>query len=119
MRSSGFLQRLTGLSAALVLGLILVGCASGVQNSAGIAARVRLSQAGVGADTWSALDEGRRTAALDALLESLSQQGDIAGDLDPDERRDLIRKAIIGILADLDPADPTAREYRRKLSAAL
>jgi Tetratricopeptide repeat len=39
--------------------------------------------------------------------------------LDPGERRDLIRKAIIGILADLDPADPTARDYRRKLSAAL
>jgi putative thioredoxin len=39
--------------------------------------------------------------------------------LDPSERRDLIRRAIIGVLADLDPADPTARDYRRKLSAAL
>ena len=39
--------------------------------------------------------------------------------LDPDARRDLIRRAVIGILADLDPADPTARDYRRKLSAAL
>jgi putative thioredoxin len=39
--------------------------------------------------------------------------------LDWSERRDLIRRAIIGILAGLDPADATAREYRRKLSAAL
>jgi putative thioredoxin len=88
-------------------------------GAAGIAARVRLSQAGVASEAWSSLDDGDRTAALDALLAALSQNGDAADDLDPDERRDLIRKAVIGILADLDPADPTAREYRRKLSAAL
>jgi putative thioredoxin len=86
--------------------------------AAGIAARVRLSEAGIAADAWTALDHGRRTEALDALLASFSQNGD-AVDLDPSERRDLLRKAIIGILADLDPADPIAREYRRKLSAAL
>jgi putative thioredoxin len=88
--------------------------------AAGIAARVRLSEAGTAPEAWTALDEGRRTEALDALLDSLSQNGDgAAASLDPDERRDLIRKAVIGILADLDPADPLAREYRRKLSAAL
>ena len=57
-----------------------------------------------------------------SLLGAISVNGDGAGesdDLDPAERRDLIRKAIIGILAGLDPADPTARTYRRKLSAAL
>jgi putative thioredoxin len=88
-------------------------------GAAGIAARVKLVAAGVAPEAWSSLDAGDRTAALDALLESLSQNGDAEDDLDPSERRDLIRKAIIGILADLDPADPTAREYRRKLSAAL
>ncbi|MGH2938570.1 MAG: thioredoxin [Solirubrobacterales bacterium] len=88
-------------------------------GAAGIAARVKLAAAGVVPEAWSSLDAGEREAALDALLESLSQNGDAADDLDPSERRDLIRKAIIGILADLDPADPTAREYRRKLSAAL
>ncbi len=93
-------------------------------GAAGIAARVRLAGAGVAPEAWKSLDEGDRTAALDALLVALSPDGDAAngngaGDLDPAERRDLIRKAIIGILADLDPADPTAREYRRKLSAAL
>jgi putative thioredoxin len=88
-------------------------------GAAGIAARVKLAAAGVAPEAWSSLDAGEREAALDALLESLSQNGDAAADVDPSERRDLIRKAIIGILAELDPADPTAREYRRKLSAAL
>jgi putative thioredoxin len=88
-------------------------------GAAGIAARVKLAYAGVAPEAWSSLDAGERTVALDALLEALSQNGDGPGELDPDERRDLLRKAIIGILADLDPADPTARDYRRKLSAAL
>ncbi len=112
--------------------------------AAGIAARVRLVAAGVAPDAWSALSAGERTAALDALLGALSSpdasaSGSATGDgagtngsapngghgdadataLDPTQRRDLIRKAIIGILADLDPGDPTARDYRRKLSAAL
>jgi putative thioredoxin len=87
--------------------------------AAGIAARVKLSQAGVTPDAWSSLDEGNRTAALDALLDAMSANGDATDDLDPDERRDLIRRAIIGVLSDLDPADPEARTYRRKLSAAL
>jgi putative thioredoxin len=88
-------------------------------GAAGIAARVRLAAAGVAPGAWSSLDAGEREPALDALLESLSHNGDAADDLDPGERRDLLRKAIIGVLADLDPADPLAREYRRKLSAAL
>ncbi|HEY2480305.1 MAG TPA: tetratricopeptide repeat protein [Solirubrobacterales bacterium] len=88
-------------------------------GAAGIAARVRLAQAGIAGDAWPSLDEGDRTEALDALLAALSENGSGPDDLDPSERRGLIRKAIIGILADLDPADPTARDYRRKLSAAL
>jgi putative thioredoxin len=115
-------------------------------GAAGIAARARLSQADIAPEAWTALDEGDRSTALDALLAALSPSngdasasgnggangsgdgaamngsgaaGNGAGETDPGERRDLIRRAIIGILADLDPADPTAREYRRKLSAAL
>jgi putative thioredoxin len=99
-------------------------------GAAGIAARVRLSQAGVAPEAWTSLDAGNRTEALDTLLDALSPNGDAprngdapsgngAREMDPDERRDLIRRAIIGILAGLDPADPTARDYRRKLSAAL
>jgi putative thioredoxin len=82
-------------------------------GAAGIAARIKLAADGVAPEAWSSLDAGDREAALDALLDSLSQNGSDAS------QRDLLRKAIIGILSDLDPADPTAREYRRKLSAAL
>ena len=92
-------------------------------GAAGLVARVKLSQAGVAPEAWTALADGDRTAALDALLDAISANGDGAGEgataLDPGDRRELIRKAIIGILADLDPADPTARDYRRRLSAAL
>ena len=81
--------------------------------AAGIAARVKLAADGVAPEAWTALDAGEREAALDTLLETLSQDGDDS------ERRDQLRRAIIGILAELDPGDPVAREYRRRLSAAL
>src|SRR6201994_105810 len=64
-------------------------------GAAGIAARVKLSQSGIAPEAWSSLDEGNRTAALDALLDALSTDGNGAttGDgaeaLDPGERRDL------------------------------
>jgi putative thioredoxin len=79
--------------------------------AAGIAARLRLAQAGVGAEAFAALDRGERDAALDRLLDDLDGAED-------DHREDL-RRAVVGILAELDPADPLARTYRRKLSAAL
>lgn len=91
--------------------------------AAGIAARVKLARAGVGSEAFAALDRGEREPALDALLAELkklsSDGSEPAGGLDRDEARDLIRRAIIGILADLDPADPIARAYRRKLATAL
>src|ERR1700743_1475373 len=68
--------------------------------AAGISARVKLSQAGVAPEAWTALEAGNRTEALDALLSALSENGDATDDLDPGERRDLIRRAIIGVLSD-------------------
>jgi putative thioredoxin len=80
-------------------------------TAAGIAARVRLVKAGIGADAFAALDRGDRDAALDGLLAEFSEA-------DADAREDL-RRAIVGILSEGDPADPSARDYRRKLAAAL
>lgn len=40
-------------------------------------------------------------------------------DLDADEVCDLLRRAVVGILSESDPTDPSARAYRRKLAAAL
>jgi putative thioredoxin len=79
--------------------------------AAGIAARIRLMRAGIGTEAFAALDRGDREAALDALLVLIADAND--------NSRDDLRRAIVGILADVDPADPTARTYRRKLSAAL
>ncbi len=79
--------------------------------AAGIAARIRLAQASLAAEAFEALDRGERDAALDALL------GELQGA--EDDNREHLRQAIVGILTELDPADPAARDYRRKLSAAL
>jgi putative thioredoxin len=81
----------------------------------GIAARVRLGRAGLGTDAFVALDRGDRDAALDGLLAELAAANGGA----PENSRDLLRQAIVGILSELDPADPRARDYRRKLAAAL
>jgi putative thioredoxin len=77
----------------------------------GIAARVRLAKRGMGTEAFEALDRGDREAALDALLNELSEA-------DEDLREDL-RRAVVGILNEADSADPTAREYRKRLATAL
>jgi putative thioredoxin len=92
-------------------------------GGAGIAARVRLTRAGLATEAFAALDRGERDEALDGLIETLgelSRDGEEVGnDLDAAEARDLLRRVVIGILDEADPADPTSRIYRRKLSAAL
>lgn len=89
--------------------------------AAGIVARVHLARAGIATDAFAALDRGDREAALDTLLEELGKPpspGDNP-DLSPEDRRDLLRRAIVGALSDLDPTDSAARAYRRKLASAL
>jgi putative thioredoxin len=77
----------------------------------GIAARIGLTKSGVAAEAFEALDRGETSAALDALLEHLAQ-----ADEDAPEH---LRRAIVGILAAFDPADPAAASYRRRLATAL
>jgi putative thioredoxin len=99
----------------------------------GIAARVRLVWAGVGGEAFAALDRGERDEALESLIRTMGElprNGDVPaagldrghgldGGLEAEEARDLLRRAIVGILNESDPADPTSRTYRRKLAAAL
>jgi putative thioredoxin len=91
--------------------------------AAGIEARIRLARAGVGTDAFAALARGERDEAIDGLIETLGELprngGGLEGDLDADEARDLLRRAVVGILSESDPADPQARTHRRKLAAAL
>ncbi len=77
----------------------------------GIVARVGLVEGGTGADAFADLDRGEREAALDALLNEIAGAGE--------ETREQLRRAIVGILSEIDPADPTAREYRKRLAATL
>jgi len=77
----------------------------------GIAARVRLSKAGIGAGAFEALDRGERQAALDALLAAIAGADEAT--------REQLRRAVVGILTTLVPDDPIATKYRRRLSTAL
>lgn len=100
-----------------------VGDHEGDFGAAGIAARVRLARAGFASEALAALNRGERDAALEGLIQALNELphngGAPNGDLDPDEARDLLRRVVVGILSETDPADPTSRTYRRKLAAAL
>jgi putative thioredoxin len=76
----------------------------------GLAARIRLEQQPGYSDAFKLLDEGKREQALDALIASIPSA---------DGFKDDIRRAVVGILAGYDPGDPTAKQYRMKLSSAL
>ncbi len=84
--------------------------------AAGLAARIKLARQGIGAEPFAALDRGDREAALDGLIGELaSLPTDDAGE----GTRELLRRAIVGILSELEPADPSARAHRRRLATAL
>jgi putative thioredoxin len=85
----------------------------------GLVARARLGEtdgAGpAGAElerAFSAWDGGDPGAALEALQDAIRATDD-------PERRDLIRRVMVAIFTELGPADPLAREHRRRLAAAL
>ena len=80
----------------------------------GLAARARLELEGEEelARAFQAWDSGDPEAALSALQEALSGAAD-------GERRDLLRRVMVGIFTELGPDDPLAREHRRRLAAAL
>jgi putative thioredoxin len=88
-------------------------------GAAGIAARVRLKRAGIGEHAFAALERGDREAALDTLLAELEAGPPNSDGVGPEGARELLRQAIIGVLSEVDPADPAARAYRRRLSSAL
>ncbi len=78
----------------------------------GLAARLRLeSDDGLKA-AFAALDAGDLEQALDSLI------GAIPETADPD-RRDDLRRSVVGVLDELGVEHPVARESRRKLASAL
>jgi putative thioredoxin len=78
----------------------------------GLATRLRLSDDPVLAEAFAKLDAGDTEAGLDVLIEAIAASSD-------DEHKDELRKVVVGVLDELGPADPLARESRRKLATAL
>jgi putative thioredoxin len=78
----------------------------------GLAARLRLEQQPELQDAFAALDQGEVERGLDGLI------GAIPSTADPD-RRDDLRRSVVGVLDELGVEHPVARESRRKLAAAL
>jgi putative thioredoxin len=79
----------------------------------GLAARIELQQAGTQpglSDAFVALDQGEQERALDLLLNALPSA---------DGAKDQIRRVVVGVLEELGPESPLARESRRRLASAL
>jgi putative thioredoxin len=76
----------------------------------GLAARIRLEDDPELAAAFAALDAGETERGLDALIAAIASDGD---------RRDDLRRAVVGVLDDLGVDHPVARESRRKLASAL
>ena len=92
--------------------LELLESASGSFAAEGLAARIRREQSGDPdlSEAFAALDRGDREAALDALLDAFPSA---------DGAKDDLRRIVVGILDELGVDNPLAREYRRRLAAAL
>jgi putative thioredoxin len=61
-------------------------------------------------DAFAALDRGEQERALDLLLSALPNS---------DGAKDQIRRVVVGVLEELGPENPLARESRRRLASAL
>jgi len=79
--------------------------------AAGLAARLRLEDDEELRAGFAALDEGEQQRGLDMLI------GAIPGA--SEERREDLRRAVVGVLDQLGVEHPLARESRRKLASAL
>jgi len=77
----------------------------------GMAARLRLEDDDELRAAFAALDDGEQQRGLDVLI------GAIAGA--EGERREDLRRAVVGVLDQLGVEHPVARESRRKLASAL
>jgi putative thioredoxin len=92
--------------------LALLERAPGDFAGVGLAARIKLQQAGTPdlGDAFAALDAGDHERALDLLIAALPSA---------DGAKDDIRKVVVGVLDELGVEHPLARDTRRRLAAAL
>jgi putative thioredoxin len=92
--------------------LDVLGNVTGSFAADGLAARIRLEDDPDLAAAFAALDAGELQRGLDALIAAIAANGD-------SERREDLRRAVVGVLDDLGVEHPLARESRRKLASAL
>jgi putative thioredoxin len=78
----------------------------------GLAARIRLGDDPALSSAFAALDDGDVERGLDELIAAIA-------DDDEGDRREDLRRAVVGVLDDLGVEHPVARESRRKLASAL
>jgi putative thioredoxin len=91
--------------------LDVLGNVAGSFAADGLAARIQLEQDPELADAFAALDAGDTERGLDGLIGAIAPTD---GD-----RRENLRRAVVGVLDDLGVEHPVARESRRKLANAL
>jgi putative thioredoxin len=91
--------------------LALLGNVSGSFAADGLAARIRLEDDPALREAFEALDAGETERGLDMLIAAIAANGD--------DRREDLRRAVVGVLDTLGVEHPVARESRRKLASAL
>jgi putative thioredoxin len=92
--------------------LAVLGNVAGSFAAEGLAARLRLEEDPALAEAFAALDGGETQRGLDALIGAIAATDD-------EDRREALRRAVVGVLDDLGVEHPLARESRRKLASAL
>jgi putative thioredoxin len=92
--------------------LELLAGITGSYAAEGLAARIRLEDDPELADAFAALDAGEQQRGLDALIAAIAATTDA-------DRKDELRRAVVGVLDELGAEHPLARESRRKLASAL
>ena len=91
--------------------LSLLATVPGSFAADGLAARLRLEEDPELASAFAAIDAGEEQQGLDTLIAAIAAS-------DGDRREDL-RRAVVGVLDSLGVEHPLARESRRKLATAL
>jgi putative thioredoxin len=99
--------------------LELLANVTGSYAADGLAARIRLEAGGEAGDepgdvaeAFAAVDAGDQQRALELLIAAIAATDDA-------DRRDDLRRAVVGVLDELGAEHPLARESRRKLASAL
>jgi putative thioredoxin len=92
--------------------LAILGNVAGSFAADGLAARIRLERDPEVQEAFAALDAGETQRGLDGLIAVIAASAD-------QERKDELRRAVVGVLDELGVEHPLARESRRKLASAL